>query len=285
MTEGAASARTVRLVLEYDGHAFEGWQAQTGPRPARTVQGVLAAALEAVGGRSVRVRGAGRTDAGVHAEGQVASASFFGGPPVANLARALNAHLPEDVAVARVDAVPDDWDALREARGKHYRYQIWNAPLRSPLRDGRWAWVAEHLDRAAMAAAASRLVGRHDFASFQAAGSVVKTTVRRLDAVDLSEGAPGELRLDVKGEGFLRHMVRNIAGTLIEVGRGRWGADAVEAILAARDRARAGPTAPAKGLTLIAVVDSVSDPASRGAALDPSGEAAVGSVDAEGPVG
>jgi len=223
------------------------------------VQGVLVETLESVAGSRARVRGAGRTDAGVHAEGQVASATLVTRLAAEELGRALNARLPEDLAVRRVDAVPTDWDALREARGKHYRYQIWNGRVRSPLRASRWAWVREPLDPDAMSRASRVFVGHHDFAAFQAAGSSAKTTVRRLTALEVAGEAGGEICLEVQGEGFLRHMVRNLAGTLFEIGRGRWTAERAEEILASRDRGAAGPTAPAQGLVLVAVRDSWSE--------------------------
>jgi tRNA pseudouridine38-40 synthase len=250
------AGRTFRLVLESVGGDFEGWQVQAGARPARTVQGVLVEAIEAVTGHSARVRGAGRTDAGVHAVAQVASARVETEMTAGQLARALNGKLPRDIAVRAVDAVPDDWDALREARGKHYRYQIWNGPDRSPLRAERFHWLRDPLDLPRMRAAAECFLGTHDFAALQGAGSDVKTTVRTIQSLRIEGETGGEIRLDVEGEGFLRHMVRNLAGTLIEIGRGRWEVDRAVRILASLDRGQAGPTAPAKGLILVAVRDS-----------------------------
>lgn len=278
-----AAPRTFRLVLEYQGGDFEGWQIQVGDRPARTVQGELAKAVESITGVEGRIRGAGRTDAGVHAHGQVASLRLGADFAPEKLLRALNARLPDDVAVLQCDAVPDDWDALREARGKLYRYQVWNGVTRSPLRADRYAWVRESLDLERMREAAQTFVGRHDFASMCAAGSDVKTTVRTLLSLEVSGATRGEIRLDVEGEGFLRHMVRNLAGTLIEIGRGRWEASEAAVILASKDRGRAGPTAPAEGLALIRVMDTFSDPDRY-----PSGESAAergSSIDLEGPVG
>lgn len=269
-----AVERTFRLVVEYDGTDFEGWQTQAGERAARTVQGTLEEALQALARGPVRLRGAGRTDSGVHALGQVASARFVGRLTARDLLRALNGRLPRDLAVLAVDEVPPDWDALREARGKHYRYQIWNGRLRSPLRARRWTWLAETLDLEAMEVASREFVGRHDFAAFQGAGSPTKTTVRLLESFEIAGRAGGEIHMDVRGEGFLRHMVRNLAGTLIEVGRGRWSRAEVREILASRERVRAGPTAPAVGLSLIAVRDSWTE---RVVARNP--------VDAEEPVG
>jgi len=265
--------RTFRLVLEYDGSLFEGWQTQAGERPARTVQGVLESELTALSSAGARVRGAGRTDAGVHAMAQVASVRMATRLDSGALLRALNARLPRDLAVRSVAEVPAGWDALREARGKHYCYQIWNGRRRSPLRAARFVWVAECLDVEAMKRAAGCLAGRHDFAAFQGAGSDTKTTVRTLTSIELS-GAPGdEIRIDVLGEGFLRHMVRNLAGTLIEVGRGRWEPDRMSEILASKDRSQAGPTAPAPGLMLVEVRDTWSEEFVVGSrALDPVDE-------------
>ena len=260
-----AGERTFRLVLEYEGTHFEGWQVQAGPRPSRTVQGTLESALEALGCRNIRTRGAGRTDAGVHALGQVASVRFVEGPSDATLGRALNSKLPPDLAVVRADLVPAGWDALRAAAGKHYRYTIWNGRTRSPLRQARsWA-VSVPLDLEAMGRAAQQLEGRHDFAAFQASGSSVRTTVRQLDSLRVEGESGGEIRLEVEGEGFLRHMVRNLAGTLVEVGRGRWTAEKAAQILASRDRGQAGPTAPAQGLVLVAVRDGFRPEAGEGA--------------------
>jgi tRNA pseudouridine38-40 synthase len=252
----SSGRRTFRLVLEYDGLNFEGWQVQAGERPSRTVQGVLTEALESVTGSRARVRGAGRTDAGVHAYGQVASVQVSTQFTPEQLARALNGRLCRDIAVREIDAVPLDWDALREARGKHYRYQIWNGADRSPLRAGRFHWLRDPLDVGRMREASEIFVGTHDFAALQGAGSEVKTTVRTIQVVGIKGEAGSEIILDVEGEGFLRHMVRNLAGTLIEIGRGRWEVARGTEILASLDRQQAGPTAPANGLVLIEVRDS-----------------------------
>ena len=239
-----------RLLLEYDGTDFEGWQVQ-GAR--RTVQGCVVAALETIVGVRVQLTGSGRTDSGVHAEGQVASVRLDTRLDAAALQRALNGNLPDDVAVRAVDVVADDFDARRDARSKHYRYRIWNHPVRSPLRARRAWWVRGSLDLDAIRKAAPALVGRHDFASFQAAGSEVETSVRTLSRVDVS-GVPGdEIVFDFEADGFLRYMIRNLVGTLVEVGRGTRDADEIVAILEARDRAAAGVTAGAHGLTLVSV--------------------------------
>lgn len=242
---------TFRLTLEYDGTAFEGWQVQPGGR--RTLQGSLEDALAQVTGRRVRVAGAGRTDSGVHAQGQVASVRLETQLDAASLLRALNGVLPSDVAVVEAARAPEGFHARRDARSKLYRYRIWNGADPSPLRARVSHWVPPALDPEAMALAAGACCGRHDFASFQAAGSNVQTSVRTLSRLDVTGESRGEISILVEGDGFLRHMVRNIVGTLVDVGLGRRGPDSMVALLAARDRRCAGRTAPAAGLTLIRV--------------------------------
>jgi tRNA pseudouridine38-40 synthase len=249
-------ARTFRLTLEYDGAEFEGWQIQPGGR--RTVQGVLEIALARVTCERVRAVGSGRTDAGVHAEGQVASVRLETGLEPERLRRALNAVLPDDVAVRELAVAHDEFDARRDATGKLYRYSLWNAPDRAPLRRRRSLCLQRPLDLARIRVAAAQLVGSHDFASFQAAGSQVKSSVRTLRRLDVTGGAGSAVDLWFEGSGFLRHMVRNLSGTLIEVGSGRRDPEGMTTLLAARDRHRAGPTAPPHALTLVSV--SYGDP-------------------------
>ena len=240
-----------RFILEYDGTDFEGWQVQG--RGHRTVQGCVSAALERIVGAPVTLSGSGRTDAGVHAEGQVANAHLETRLLADDLHRALNATLPDDVAVLGVAPAPDDFDARRHARSKRYRYRIWNHPTRSPLRARSSWWVRGPLDVDAMRKGADRVVGEHDFASFQAAGSEVRTTRRTLIAVTIAGSTAGEIAINFEGDGFLRYMVRNLAGTLVDVGLGRRTSEDVARILAARDRRQAAATAPPHGLTLVAV--------------------------------
>jgi tRNA pseudouridine38-40 synthase len=242
---------TFRLTLEYDGAGFEGWQAQRQGR--RTVQATLESALARVTGQRVRVAGSGRTDAGVHAEGQVASVSIETALPPERLRGALNGVLPRDLVVLALESAPEGFDARRSAVSKLYRYSLWNGPSRSPLREARALCLRRPLDVAAMREAAQALLGTHDFASFQAAGSSVTTTVRTLLAVEVRGEAGGAIELLFEGTGFLRHMVRNLVGTLIEVGSGQRPASQLPVLLAARDRGRAGPTAPARALTLVRV--------------------------------
>jgi tRNA pseudouridine38-40 synthase len=244
--------RNLKLTLQYDGTNYVGWQRQA---EGTSIQALVEDALVPLAGGRVVVHGAGRTDAGVHALAQVATASLNSALDAATLARALNAVLPADVRVLTVEDVPSDFHARFSATGKAYEYRIINAPIVSPFLV-RYAWhVPQPLDIAAMKSASKALVGQHDFAGFQAAGSVVSSTVRVIQTIDWREGQGHDspLAMRVAGDGFLRHMVRNIVGTLVEVGIGRWPAARVAEILTSGDRARAGPTAPPHGLFLIGV--------------------------------
>lgn len=248
-----ASRRTLKLTLAYEGSAFAGWQRQPG---VRTVQAAVEDALAAIDERPVTVVAAGRTDAGVHALGQVASAEVANRLPPDVLVRALNVRLPDDVRVSGVEEAPSGFDARRQARAKVYRYTIAPGPDPGPF-VRRVVWhVPQALNVAAMTEAAAMLVGEHDFAAFQASGGDVRTSVRRLVQSQLvhQAGRPVYLRYEVTGTGFLRHMVRNIVGTLVDIGKGRWPASEMAAILAARTRQRAGVTAPPQGLVLVRVL-------------------------------
>ena len=240
-----------KLILEYDGSAFEGWQIQAGG--SRTVQGCLLAAVEKISGPGGSVRGSGRTDSGVHAEGQVAAVSAETRLDAAGFLRALNGNLPRDVVILSAEVAPPEFDPRRHALSKLYRYAIWNGRVRSPLRAARWAPISQPLDLSLMRAGAQEILGVHDFACLQAAGSDVTQTVREIMHLDVSGSVGAEIRIEVEGSGFLRHMVRNIAGTLIEVGQGRRRPDSIPQLIAGRDRGAAGPTAPASGLTLVRV--------------------------------
>jgi len=242
---------TFRLTLEYDGTDFHGWQVQPGGR--RTVQGSLEEALARLTGQSVRVVGSGRTDAGVHAREQVASVRVESRFDAVALQRALNGVLPPDVVVAAATPAPDDFHARRDARSKLYGYRIWNGGRPSPLRARFSHWLPAALDLEAMTQAARACRGRHDFGSFQTAGSDVETRVRTISHLGVTGESRGEIEILVEANGFLRHMVRNLVGTLIDVGLGRRAPDSMAALLAARDRRRAGSTAPARGLTLLRV--------------------------------
>jgi tRNA pseudouridine38-40 synthase len=241
----------LRLTVEYEGTAYQGWQLQpSGP----TVQEVLERALTTALREPVRVRGAGRTDAGVHACGQIAAVRVTWLPPdLAVLCRSLNALTPDDVAVREIVVVDDAFDPRRHARSRVYEYRMWNAPVPSPFWR-RYAWqVAGTLDVSAMDEAARLLEGEHDMAAFRAADAEpVRSTVRRV-LESRVQSTPPLLVYRVEATAFLKHMVRNIVGTLLEIGRGERAPAAMRELIAGRDRRRAGATAPPHGLTLMAV--------------------------------
>ena len=246
--------RNLKLTLQYDGTNYIGWQRQ----PSGTsIQEVVEQALAPIEGRPVTAHGAGRTDAGAHALAQVASVTLEASLETHTLGRALNAVLPEDVRVITIEAMPAGFHARFSATGKTYEYRIVNAAFVDAFLF-RYVWhVPQKLDIEAMGAAAAPLVGQHDFAAFQGnpEGSVVHSTVRRVESIawETGGGYNEPLVMRITGEGFLRHMVRNIAGTLVEVGVGRWDYRRPGEVLASRNRALAGPTAPARGLFLVNV--------------------------------
>jgi len=239
-----------KLTLEYDGAPFVGWQRQdNGP----SVQAALERAVGNFCGETVTVHAAGRTDAGVHALGQVAHIDIARETTADTVRDALNFHLkPDPVAVLSAEAVSADFHARFSATMRHYRYRILNRRAPATLERGHVWHVGTMLDAAAMHAAAQRLAGKHDFTSFRAVACQADSPVKTLDA--LSVAAVGEeIHLYARARSFLHHQVRNITGTLKLVGEGKWSGDDVTAALAARDRGRAGPTAPAEGLYLIRV--------------------------------
>ncbi|HYR96581.1 MAG TPA: tRNA pseudouridine(38-40) synthase TruA [Candidatus Binatus sp.] len=241
----------LRFTVEYDGTAYLGWQVQ--PSGA-TVQEVLERALTTALREPVRVRGAGRTDAGVHACGQVAAVRVTRVPDdLERLRRSLNALTPDDVAVRDVAVVDDAFDPRRDARSRIYEYRLLNAPAPSPFWR-RHAWhIPARLDLQAIDEAAQALAGEHDFAAFRGADAEpVHSTTRRVLESRLDR-TPPLLVYRIEATAFLKHMVRNIVGTLVEVGRGERPASGMRDLLAGRDRTRAGATAPPHGLTLIAV--------------------------------
>jgi tRNA pseudouridine38-40 synthase len=242
--------RHIRLVVEYDGSHLHGWQRQHG---VPTVQEHLEVALAKLLTHEVQVGGASRTDAGVHARGQVASFRTDRPIPLHGVRRGLNSLLPSSIAIRDAAEVPEDFHPRFSATGKHYRYTILARAERSP----RWhdrAWHhPEPLSVSAMHDAARALIGQHDFAAFRAAGCAAKTTLRRVDSITFTRLHPHRLEVDIRGNAFLRHMVRIMVGTLTEVGTGRLSVSQVAEILASKDRTKAGVTAPPQGLELIEV--------------------------------
>ncbi len=241
--------RNIRLIVEYDGSSLHGWQRQAN---APTVQAHLETALAELLQHEVTVAGASRTDAGVHARGQVAAFKTERTIPLHGIRRALNSMLPEMIAISEAREMPEDFHPRFSATGKHYRYTILAQPDRSPRWRGRAWHQPDTLDLEAMRAGAAVLIGEHDFAAFRAAGCTAKTTIRRMESVVIAKDG-GLLTVDVRGNAFLRMMVRILVGTLAEVGSGRFTPAQVAEILASKDRTRAGKTAPAHGLELMEV--------------------------------
>lgn len=246
----ATPRRTLRLVVSYDGTDFIGWQVQ---EAGRSVQGCLMQAFAVMLGTPVHVRGAGRTDAGVHALGQVASADVDVDIPPAGFLRGLNSHLDPDVAVLEVTDARPGFNPRLEARGKVYRYHVFNHPVRAPL-DRRTSWhVRRPLDVHAMREAAASMVGEHDFRAFRASDCTRKSTTRLMHRIEVrKQGA--YLHIEVEGTAFLKNMVRIMAGTIVAAGQGRVSLDEIRNLLTNGDRTKAGMTAPAAGLTLVRVI-------------------------------
>jgi tRNA pseudouridine38-40 synthase len=240
-----------KLTLEYDGSGFVGWQMQpNGP----SVQQVLEEAVERFCGERVRVNGAGRTDAGVHALGQTAHLDLARAAPPEEIQGALNYHVrPAPVSVLAVEVVADDFDARRSAKGRHYLYRIVNRRAPVVLERGRVWHVGPELDAAAMHEAAQRLLGRHDFTTFRDSLCQAKSPVKTLDRLDVARLGE-EITVTAAARSFLHHQVRNLVGTLKLVGAGKWSAGDVSAALEARDRRAGGPTAPSDGLYLVRVL-------------------------------
>jgi tRNA pseudouridine38-40 synthase len=239
-----------KLLIEYDGTPFVGWQIQgSGP----TVQGALATAIEEFCGERVSVRGAGRTDAGVHALGQVAHIDLAKAWDADTVRDAINAHLrPHPVAVLAAEAAPETFDARFSATKRHYRYRIVNRRADLALDRGRVWRVSRPLDAATMHAAAQRLIGRHDFTTFRHAECQAKSPVKTLDQLDVTR-AGNEVTIAASARSFLHTQVRSMVGALVAIGEGRWSADDLSAALIAHDRAACATVAPPDGLYLVRV--------------------------------
>lgn len=242
--------RTLKLTVAYDGTRFVGWQRQA---EGDSIQALLEEALARFEGAPVTVHGAGRTDAGVHALGQVASVRLTCAHDTATLVRALNAQLPADLRVLAVDEAAPDFHARFSARTKTYRYQIRNAPIATPF-ERAYVWhLPEPLNVQAMRDAAAMVVGTHDFAAFQSVGTQVPCSIRTILRSDIVQPEPGLLAYEVTGDGFLRHMVRALAGTLVEIGRGWRTPESMRDLIFGGTRHDAGATAPPQGLFLVGV--------------------------------
>jgi tRNA pseudouridine38-40 synthase len=239
-----------RLTLEYDGTPFVGWQVQA---LGRSVQGALTQAIHKFCGETVQIKGAGRTDAGVHALGQVAHFDLEREWPPDTVRSAVNFHLkPDPIVVLDCARAAPDFDARFSATARHYRYRILARPAPPALDRDRVWWVPQPLSPTAMREAASTLVGRHDFTTFRAAGCQARSPVKTLDRLEV--GTSGhEIVVEASARSFLHNQVRSMVGSLKLVGEGKWSPADLAAALAAADRARCGPVAPARGLTLVRV--------------------------------
>ena len=239
--------RRILLTVAYDGTSFSGWQVQPN---VRTVQGELEAAISRMEGHKLRVRGAGRTDAGVHALGQAAAFATSGSIPLTGYLKGLVSLLPDDMSVTAIRQAPDHFAIQVWPCIKLYRYTFYESVFRDPFLERYAVRTYAHLDVETMNQAAQCLVGTHDFSSFQAADCGRRTAVRRIERIMVSRSS-NLVTVDVMGPGFLKNMVRIIAGTLLQVGLGRWPSRRIAEILDARDRTEGGPTARAKGLCLV----------------------------------
>jgi len=243
--------RNIRLLLEYDGTGYHGWQRQL---DAATIQGVLEAAVARLTQAPAAIIGSGRTDAGVHARGQVANFRTESAIPLRAFHQGLNSLLPKDIVVLEAHEAEPSFHARKSARAKTYEYRILNRPNRSPLyRHYAW-WLAPRLDLAAMAGAAAVLPGEHDFTAFRASGSENKNPVRRVLGASWQDEPGGWLSFTITATGFLRGMVRSLVGTLVQVGQGKAPPTKLAELLASGARHLAGPTAPPQGLYLVEVV-------------------------------
>lgn len=244
------SVRRIALGLEYEGTPFEGWQTQP---HGRTVQDVLEAALQSFAGEPLATICAGRTDTGVHATSQVVHFDTTRERPETSWVRGVNRFLPASVAVRWARTVNTDFHARYGARQRHYQYWIVNDAVRSPLLDGRTGWVFRPLDLAAMQAAASLVVGTHDFTSFRSAQCQAANPVRSVTYCTIASAGPALVRIGISANAFLHHMVRNLVGAFVEVGTGRQPPQWLADTLAARDRSRSAATFQAAGLYLTGV--------------------------------
>jgi len=239
--------RNIRLLLEYDGARYHGWQRQ---KNALTIQEVLEAALGKLTGEAVKVMGSGRTDAGVHARGQAANFHTLSHIPLKAFHEGLNSMLPYDIAVLEAEEAPPDFHARKSARAKTYEYRILNRPSRSPLNHRYAWWISDPLDLEAMDQAAQALMGRHDFTAFQASGGGVKNPVREVFSSQWRREMGDGLIYSITANGFLRGMVRSLVGTMAAIGREKFPSGHLQQVLESRERRRAGLTAPAQGLYL-----------------------------------
>ncbi len=238
--------RNIKIIIQYDGSRYLGWQKQA---LGATIQEVLEETVEKIIREPVSLIGSGRTDAGVHAFMQVANFKTTSSMSVGELHRAINSLLPNDIVVTFAGEAEESFHARYDALSKEYQYRIYNGALRSPFSNKYYWHIYTPLDSDAMSRGAAFLVGRHDFSAFQSTGSDTKTSLRTITKSEISR--EGDMIIfEIEGNGFLRHMVRSIVGTLVDVGRGKLAPEEIQSILESLDRSRAGATAPAEGLFL-----------------------------------
>jgi tRNA pseudouridine38-40 synthase len=241
--------RNIKLTIRYDGTRYSGWQSQSN---GRAIQDVIQDTIKIITGEQVSVVGSGRTDAGVHAEAQIANFKTRSRLPLKNLRMALNSRLPEDIAITHIEEAAPAFNAQKSARSKLYRYTIMNNDYMDPLVRHFAAKSFFRLDLSRMRKAAGYLKGRHDFKSFQATDGTKRSSVRTVKNIKIAKNG-GLVYIYIEANGFLYNMARNIAGTLVEVGRGKIAAGRVKEILSKRNRRFSGPTMPAKGLCMVKV--------------------------------
>ena len=240
----------IQLILEYEGTHYVGWQTQ---RNGPSVHDRVLRALTEFLGEEIALFAAARTDSGVHALGQVACFDTSRDLPLKAYSMGLNKLLPRDIAVVSASQVADDFDPRRDAAGKRYRYCIWNRRSPSPLRRRTHWEIFQPLDVQAMAGASAMLLGRHDFSAFRASDCQASHPVRELNVLSVEGTSGAEISIHIVATAFLKHMARNIVGSLVEIGRGRRDAQWLKTVLESKDRTLSGPTAPAHGLTLVEV--------------------------------
>jgi len=239
--------RNIKLLIEYDGTNYLGWQVQPkGP----TIQGILEERLGLLTGEKIRLFGSGRTDSGVHAIGQVAHFKTESSMETHRMQRALNSLLPPDIMIQKMEEVEESFHARKHSKSKVYEYRILNRDLRSVFHRGYVWHIPQRLDFKEMGKATQYLTGEHDFSSFRSVGSPTRTTVRKVTRAEWKRGRSGLVRFEIEANGFLKQMVRAIIGTLVEVGKGKMSAVEFRRILESKERSKAGPTAPAHGLFL-----------------------------------
>jgi len=239
--------RNIKLLIEYDGTNYLGWQVQ--PK-GLTIQGVLEEKLELLSGEPIRLFASVRTDSGVHAFGQVAHFKTRSRMDIRTMQKALNSILPPDIVIRKVEEADEDFHARKHSKSKIYEYRILNRNLRSAFHRGYVWYIPQTLNLTEMKKATQSLIGEHDFSAFRTMGSPTRTTVRRVIRAEWKRGREGAIRFEIEANGFLKQMVRSIIGTLVEIGKGKINATEFRKILESKDRRKAGPTAPARGLFL-----------------------------------